>query len=473
VTDDAVPDLRRTPPWWLARPSDGLVFSVYARAYGVATLLRLTLPDAMQWSWLPVSILWGAGAIVLLANGSLLGWLLCATGALSAIVALQDQLTQSAYLLACAIAAMAWIAGPSHDRDARVERGLPATVRVLTVLVYLLAGFHKLNADFLDPAVSCANGGLRALASHGQQGSLLPDAWLTHPAWPRIFLALELGLPALALWRPGYAVVAMAAFHLPLTIIFAPGFAFTMMSGWICLLGEARLRALGRTLRSRWTIVVMAGLVPAAVSAVLFFPGRWRTDPDWRLKEVLLWCVFVALAWTAASQRASFGGRDVWKASNRRRAGALPITALLAGLFVLHGLTPYLGLGFHRTGAMLSNLRIDDGCDNHLIMPPSLRLSDPYVRVEDIHFAPGRAAPGFEDEVKGRLWSSTALWRARDHWCSKHAEPLPVTLIHHGARRVIADFCAPAGWPWPRPWLPGMRRFQVNLTTSCPQACVH
>lgn len=467
--EELVPDLRRRPPWWLARPSDGWLFGVYARAYGAATLLRLTLPDAMQSTWLGVSVLWAAGAILLLVNGCVLGWVLCASGALAAITLLQDQLTQSAYLLACALAAVAWFAGSTEGRPARLSKGLPQTIRVLTLLVYLLAGFHKLNVDFFDPAVSCANGGLRALATHGHPSPLVPAGWLDHPAWPPLFLAVELGLPSLALWRPGWAVVGMAAFHLPLTIIFAPGFAFTMMTGWICLLGEERLEALIETLRRRGWWVVSGGLIPAALSAGLLFPERWQTDPDWRLKEGLLWCALVALVVAAWRHRRAFSGRDPW----RRGCAGDRITLAFAALFVLHGLTPYLGLGFHRTGAMLSNLRIDDGCDNHLLMPAGMRLVDPYVRVEDIAFAPRRAAPGFEAVVQARLWSQAALWRARERWCGKHDEPLAVTLRRGGELLVIDDLCAPSGWPFPPPRFTGMRRFQANLSVRCPQACVH
>ena len=218
---DDLPDLRRPLPWWVARPSPTRLFIVYARAYAIATVLRLTLPDATQASWLGVVALQGIGAIVVAATGGLLGWVLCAIGALGGILFLEDQLTQSAYLLACALAAIGCFLGPARGRAERMGTGLVQTVRVLTVLVYLLAGFHKLNADFLNPAVSCANAGLRALATHGQPAPLLPEGVLSWWLWPPLFLAVELALPWLALWRPRPAVVAMAAFHIPLTVIFA------------------------------------------------------------------------------------------------------------------------------------------------------------------------------------------------------------------------------------------------------------
>lgn len=466
---DDVPDLHRQLPWWVARPSPDLLFVVYARGYAVATVLRLTLPDATQTSWLPVVLVQGTGALILAATGGLLGWMLCALGSLGGILFLEDQLTQSAYLLACALAAIGCFWGPADERAHRVGRGLPAAVRVLTVLVYLLAGFHKLNADFLNPAVSCANAGLRALATHGQPSPLIDEAVLSWSLWPPLFLAVELALPWLALWRPRPAVVLMAAFHVPLTVIFAPSFAITMMTGWICLLGERGLLAVAETLRSRWRAVLALGSLPAAISIATFFPDRVVSDPDWRLKEALVWCAWAALAFTWWRHREVFEARDVWHEDEPARA----VRLVLALAFGVHALTPYLGLGFHRTGAMLSNLRVDRGCENHFLVPSSLRLVDPYVVVVDIRFAPDRAAPGFEQEVGSRLWSMAALWRARAHWCGKHPEPLPVTLRHDARDYPIDDLCAPDAWPWAEPRLVRMRRFQVNLTTRCPQACIH
>ncbi|HHH28607.1 MAG TPA: hypothetical protein ENK57_09715 [Polyangiaceae bacterium] len=466
---DDVPSLTPRLPWWVARPSDDRLFIVYARAYAVATILRLTLPDAMQTSWLPATVTQSVGALVLAATGGLLGWVLCASGGLGAIAFLEDQLTQSAYLLACALAAIGCFLGPASGRGDRMGRGLPQTVRVLTVLVYLLAGFHKLNADFLNPAVSCANAGLRALATHGQRSPLLPEMVLSWPHWPKLFLAAELGLPWLVLWRPRPAVVALAAFHLPLTIIFAPSFAITMMTGWICLLGERGITAVASTLRKKWPTIVGVGLIPAIASTWTFFPARTASDPDWRVKEALLWCVFVALVAAWWQHRDVFADRDPWRGPNPARS----VTGIFALAFCLHGLTPYLGLGFHRTGAMLSNLRIDRGCENHLLIPASIRLADPYIVIEEIRFAPERAVPGFEEDVETRLWSMAALWRARAHWCAKHPEPLPIAATHGGRRYDIANLCAPDGWPWSEPLLPHHRRFQVNLTARCPEACIH
>ncbi|MCA9625256.1 MAG: hypothetical protein KC731_39810, partial [Myxococcales bacterium] len=404
-------------------------------------------------------------------RGAALGWGLAALGAATGILALQDQLTQSAYLFGCAVAALFAHAGSEAERPARLGPGLRHAIRGLTLVVYLLAGLHKLNRDFFDPSVSCATAGLAALVGEGQATPLWSEAWVAQRAWPIAFVALELSLPIWLALRPGLGVVLLALFHLPLTIIFAPGFAFTMLTGWLAFLGEPELEALRRTARRHPVLVLAIGGAGAALSRALFFPGRWGRDPDWVIKEAILWLIATWLVVTAATSRPrAFTGRAVWRSS--RPLASTRFAWAAAALFLLHGLTPYLGLGFHRTGAMLSNLRIDRGCHNSLLFPEALRLADPYVVVDRIDFAPGRADPAYADTVTERLWSIAALERAREHWCKKHPEPLAMEGRHEGRAFAVADLCK-EGLPFATPWFAGMRRFQVNLTRHCPQRCVH
>ena len=90
---------------------------------------------------------------------------------------------------------------------------------------------------------------------------------------------------------PAIGVTAACAVHVPLTMIFAPGFAFTMMSGWVCFFRQSELRALARTLRRRAPTILLGGAIPAVGGRLLLFPGRWQSDPDWCIKEALLWLV--------------------------------------------------------------------------------------------------------------------------------------------------------------------------------------
>lgn len=295
--DNDTPELRSPPPWWLSSPSSHLTYRVHSRAYAGATAIRLSLPDALSEDWLPTIVVHGFGALLLAINGCFLGWLLCFLGSVGGLLFHADQLTQSVYLAAVALAAMLAFAGSKQQRESRLRGSFHGSVRLLTVGVYVLAAFHKLNRDFMNPEVSCASGGLRTLAELWGLPAL--DAASAWGGWPGLFLAAEAGLALLFIVRPGLALVAGLAFHLPLTIIFAPAFAFTMASGWICFQRPEDLQHLARTLRRRWPWIAGVGLVLATSSLSRQPLARWSTDPDWCLKEAVLWLalIWVVVAW--------------------------------------------------------------------------------------------------------------------------------------------------------------------------------
>jgi hypothetical protein len=403
-------------------------------------------------------------------NGCFLGWVLCAVAAAVPIFFLEDQLTQSTFLLGAAVSALLCWAGPREGRAARMDHGLALGVRVALLVIYALAALHKLNRDYFDPSVSCANEGLRVMAE--QSADTFPAALrATFEArwWPIAQVAVEATIPLLLWRRPGYGVLLAAAMHLPLTIIYAPCFAFTIMPGWVCFFSGEQLAALGRVLRRRWIAVLGAGAIPGAASRAFLFDGRWATDPDWCMKEMFLWLVFGWLVVAAFDRERPLAGRAAWIEDVLCRGR----TFALVAVYLVNGVTPYFGLQMHHTAAMLSNLRIDEGCYNSLVFPEAMRLDDPYVRIEAIGFARDRVDPEYRKTITDRLWEPAALYQARDYWCGKHDEPLPVAGSYRGVPFDVPDFCAADGWPLAEPTLLGFRRFQVNLRRTCPLRCVH
>jgi hypothetical protein len=142
----------------------------------------------------------------------------------------------------------------------------------------------------------------------------------------------------------------------------------------------------------------------------------------------------------------------------------------VVGAFVANGLTPYFGAQFHHTAAMLSNLRIDEGCHNSLLFPEAL-ATDPYVRLDALEVAPHRADEQTLAAITERLWDVRALYLARQSWCRVHTEPLPARGTYRGRPFATDDICAE--WPLPSPALAGFRRFQINLKRACPIRCLH
>lgn len=427
--------------------ADDYRYRLWARASLLGALAHLTLPDALEWTWLPADLLLLGGALAVAYYprahvGTLLGFLASAAGLLWPLLLLGDQLTQSVYML------FVVVAGLLCQRN---ERHFFGAVRLLTLGVYAAAIFHKMNADFFDPAVSCASGGLTVLSEMWSL-PLAPD--FLAPLWPYAFAASELSLVLLFVLRPRIALPFAGLIHIPLTIIFAPSFAWVMAPGWIAFMREEDLKAWAAIGRERRLSIALIGLAGFGMGLAFYFQDHWVLYPAWQLKELALWVLAAGLI--TMSLRGPRIERGAWS----EPMGKTPW--VLFALFVANASTPYLGVQFHHAGAMLSNLRIDEGCWNHLLVPESVRWSDPYIRVD---------APDAGDDVRAEfetaLWHEASLRSAVRRHCAEGAAPLTLTIRAGGETRTLDDACE-AELPRGRAGL-----FQTNLERECPQACVH
>ena len=453
------------------RPSLSPRYLLYCRLFAFAMATHLVLPDALQDDWLvPDAAAW-LGALLLFADGCIAGWVLCAAGLAAPLLLLGDQLTQSVYLLGCSLAAIACWLGGAAGRDLRLSRTLPLAVRCQTLLVYSLSALHKLNRDFLDPEVSCASIGARTLG--GNWGFDFLASSSLGPVWPVLYLVAEGAVVLLLVVRPAFGIVLALAMHVPLTIVFAPAFAIMMLSGMSAFLTEADVAHLASTMRRRPVAILGLGALLGGGSFVLYLRHHSVVYPFWSFKEALLWLGIVWMLAAILTRRTApvpvlerFGA---WREPATRPHRT--IVVVLVAMAVANGLTPYLGLQFHHTGAMLSNLRVDRGCWNSLLFPESLRVVDPYVRIDRVRAGGGQRA--FEEGLRSRLWSPLSLAELREASCPSMPRPVLVEGRYRGRRFSIRDLCADEPLPFGRALLPRYRAFQSNLDRTCPQACIH
>lgn len=435
-------------------------YRFFARAWALSALAHLTLPDALQWSWLVPDLFLGAGALGLAvrpqmppAAWGIACWSAAVVGLAWPLLLEGDQLTQSGYMLAGALAAIA--CGRPDD-----DRALALAIRVLTTLVYGAAFFHKINADFFDPAVSCATGGMHVLAANWSL-PLAPAA--LDSVWPALFLGTEGLLVALFIARPRWAIALALVMHIPLTIIFAPSFGWVMASGWVCFLREAELQRIAHVWRRRWRAILALGLTLGFASAALYFRDHWVPYPLWQIKELGLWVLLVAYGFSLR------GGADRGAWSEAGPRGPRAVAWALCALFCFNALTPYLGIQFHHAGAMLSNLRVDRGCWNHLLIPEAIRVREPYVRVDDVDIGGAIAGPGeLTEHLRVRLWHPADLRAATQRYCDAGAGPLRLGGRFGEIAWTTRDACVALPIPSQRAGL-----FQTNLERECPQRCLH
>jgi multisubunit Na+/H+ antiporter MnhB subunit len=452
-------DLAPLSPWQsLAAHRASGVRLAFGVCWLVYALARLTLLEAQQPSWWAFDALLLAGAVLLIARPGRLAWATICVALAGPLAFLGDWLTQSVALLVVALTGLAF-----GERRGEQQTAAMAAHHRVAIAIYALAAFHKLNTGFLDPTLSCGVHGWSRLVEE-----LPPLAAIPMPgaAVAPLTLFAELGLAALVALAPGAALVAWAVFHAPLTIALAPAFAFAVLPGIVAALDPAVVAPP----RRRATIGA-AGAVAASVYLAL----AAHPSPILAFKLALM-CGVATFAVVAGV----IHKRSIRFDKFPRRAAAFALA-----LFVLNGLTPYAGTQFQHTGAMLSNLRIDDGCFNHLLVPESLPRLDPYVRIERASM--GNAESGTigifgESETKllTILWSPSALVRLQRNWCTARTRPIALDFSYRGERWSVSDLCDPDtvlpvenGIFGGRALFSGWLRFQKNLPRECPAACVH
>ncbi len=437
-----------------------LRYRCYARLFALGSIFHLLLPDAREPGWFIPNVLLGLGVLLLLWRAPhrgfpfVVAWVCCGLGTLTPLLLLGDALTQSVLMTLHALAMLTLL--PHGERHAM------GAIRWLTLTVYAAAAFHKLNADFFDPDVSCASGGMELLADNWSL-PLAPTG--LRAVWPPLFVSVEVGLVLLFARRPVLAILLGLVMHLPLTIVFAPAFAWVMIPGWVAFLRDDELEIVARTVRLRWRRVLALGAVPAVVSAALYFRDHWVPYPSWQLAEVGLWLLAAAALTTVSAHRSWLRSRGAWAGQGATRWALLPASLMLA-----LAATPYLGLQFHHAGAMLSNLRIDAGCWNHLLVPEAVRLREPYVRLDEVRVHGQVPRPdALAALAAGRLWHPASVRAAIGRWCAAGAGPLSLDVTYAGVRRHFDDACrADLGLPEQSAGL-----FQTNLQRTCPQRCIH
>lgn len=449
-----------------------LRYRIVVWCFVIGSASHLWLADAWQLDWVPANLVYLVGLAVLLAGGGPVGWALSAVGLAIPLLFLRDQLTQSVFLLAVSLAGTLYT---SVDAAPGRVDSFFSTVRGLTVVTYSLAVFHKLNEQFLDPRYSCANYGMDEVYTYW---NLEPGLFAAlEPIHPYVALGFEIAIPLAYLlgWRHLARTVAVI-FHIPLTMTMAPAFAFVMAVGHAAFLTDSDIEGLRETFRKHRRWLLSAAAFITAVSLAMH--GAWP-EPLMVPREFALW---LCLLWFPLQGARRLRAREAPRPPEEGARGPRPNRGarLIVGLFLLNGFTPYLGLQFQHAAAMLSNLRIDEGCWNHYLVPESARLTDDYVRVEQAWFGePGRIEE-YEKIVLEQLWSPPQIRQMRRNWCRDELRPFHMRGTFRGRTWEIQDLCDEAeAWPFTDDGVLGVEifgdylRFQKNLMRECPQECIH
>lgn len=413
-----------TRPERRSRAHDSFVIGWWVRGLGLGTLAHTNLADFQQAGWLaPELIGWVGGSLLLITPlrpsqpfqrdlRLVFAWicgLLC-LAKLYTLLTLRDVLTQS--LLLCCYYALAALGlwAPRWSHSALRASAICAG------LTYLLAALHKVNSDFIYSEYSCALHGVDLSVGLFHSG-----------VFPVQLVDL---LDGFMIWARRHTELSACSV-----------LAWEALLGALCIAG------------SRW---------------ILLFGGLFHTPLT--LSIAPAFGSVMAVGW-GASSLSKLGRRNRARAPRPPRGRWLIIIPITYGLH--GGLSPYLGIEYQHSAAMLSNLRIDPPCANSLIFPTL--ASDPYIYIDEISFGE-RERPKRSEIVRETLWNLSALYTMQHNWCIPEQRPLRVQLRYHGVEVILDDLCdedalddLSRGQPFARGW----QRFQKNLSRQCHTQCVH
>ncbi|HEX8175885.1 MAG TPA: hypothetical protein VF543_12265 [Pyrinomonadaceae bacterium] len=327
-----------------------------------------------------------------------------------------------------------------------------AGIQVIVILTYLISFFHKLNAEYLRDETSC---GARLAKLY------LEDRKIINPRLVKIYsflsiygtLALEGLIPLLLLvpaTRP-LAICLAIVLHLPLGLLCNFHFSSVMYAGLSAFIPPEEWPHL---LRSAFLV----GWPPIVIYLALGLFMGWRLGlvSLFRYRRAalvvqILFCIYTIAAMVVGIVLFSQGPLSTF---GWQELGAAQLFAIVivTALFLLNGLSPYLGLKTEFSLAMFSNLRHEPW--RHLLIPSHWRPFNlaSYVRIERIEGLPQpvRHKPGdtlntvliwllAREEV---LYSSYFFHEGLKLVCQS-VEPQPVVrvvYVERGERHEIEDY---------------------------------
>jgi hypothetical protein len=376
-----------------------------------------------------------------------------------------------------------------HPRSAvtgpEADEAVVWTMRILVVMTMFFAGFHKINADFLDEAISC-----HRLARE------LPRFWstpfeiggLTRPSH---IIAGEIGAAFLLLLSPRLGILLVAALVTGFAHIGPVAFATSCLSLSLSFLRAGDLPNIKKIFRQTWATILILCAATLWVSRVSYKGGQYKWSHFALFEVFLVVVVFTVVALIAMDlkragrllrkRRISLAGRVFVARSSYRPIGraSLANCALVLGFLFFMGMSTYTGAKFRFGFAMLSNLRADEWRFNHLIVPRSVMVTrdQPFVFVSESVVSKEHQARAKRARLKPMSNKLIAAWFLDEQLrlARKHRVRIDLTIQRRDGttyrvenapydeelRRDISDKLMPS------------RLFQKHVAPSGPQRCVH
>jgi hypothetical protein len=382
---------------------------------------------------------------------------------------------------------------------------LRPVLQVSLLLVYALAGFAKLNRDFLDPAVSCVGAMVGSLTRTALNdvagmpvGAVLAAALLVAasrlPA-PRglgrgllvtaaLVLIAGIALGRLAAERPpsvaAWMVLGMAVLVILWELVFGPLLAVPALQGAMLAFSlsmHATLALIGFVDFGALALALLFPFVPGAYGDMLGAPVRLPFGAPRLPRPYLYFAIGMLAGVFSAMGRRLIAGvlfnaaalvllwpmlatlasrtRPAWRGV--RLSNPLTPRWLYAfpALLLLYGLTSYLGLRTAGNFTMFSNLRTEGERSNHLLLAnnPLKRWRYQEDTVRFIEIDDRHAEIGYQYQpLRGNRLPVVEFRKLIEQW-TRAGVTVPMTFDYAGTTYRTSDIAGDpvwraAGWDW-------------------------
>lgn len=428
----------------------------------------------------------GPSLLVLLASGSVGAWFFLdvLAGVRTLDFMADEYAVQAGLPIVAAIVSgvhLVHVARGARPRGLRVDAELRGDIddlharifRIFTITTLAFAGLHKLNTDFF------ASGSCAALANR-------LETWWTLPfdvpsAGPAAVVTLELLTAAMLLIYPRLGILLVVYVMAGLGHIGPSAFASTCVVMSLAFFDRGDIVLTRRFFQRRWGAVVAITLLVIGVSFSTYrAPLPWLKYGLLEALLVTVTCMVIGVGLARLRRLATLRRRLLPAAVRwwRRPTTLMPgLSSWLALILVVNGMTPYLGVKYRFSTAMLSNLRVDQERWNSYVIPEWVRLreSTPHVLVvwqPDGVYVPANPKKG-QHYLSDGLFTAEALAAAlRDATTRRARGHLRLTHLGESAEFDLPmDTLALMSWIEQRS-TSGLWQAQLGPGDQ-PQACIH
>ena len=298
------------------------------------------------------------------------------TGSNHSMLSLFVTLGLAATYIQAAISERTLLVNPAKHFDVFVPLG-----RWVLLAMYFYGTLHKINTDFLNPASSCAV----AFWHRYDFPNFIDSSPMVHGLTIYGTLVLEAGVIAMLLSRRFRWLGILLGISFHAFLAFQPDGWFRAFSILSIALHSLFLPAdaLTRFANGKIGRVMLSFLAPPGrrvlygIIALAAWTVAWNFVPrpiEWSIIVGLVIAFEIAYCRQPSKQVAPIGP---WL-----RSPSIAIN-LLVLVFILNGLTPYVGFKTGQTLSMFSNITTEDGHWNHLFMP-NIPLFDHQSRIATI-----------------------------------------------------------------------------------------